>query len=74
MKPGYATRNGVPFSNNATLTEYYDLVKEKSGVEYLILTTTLDDPTYMSHPMWTATHFQETGRRHKLHSVSCDGK
>ena len=74
MKPGYATRNGVPFSNNATLTEYYDLVKEKSGVEYLILTTTLDDPTYMSQPMWTATHFKKQGDATNFTPASCDGK
>jgi len=74
MKPGYATRNGVPFSNNATLTEYYDLVKEKSGVEYLILTSSLDDSTYMSQPMWTATHFKKQADSAGFMPVGCDGK
>ncbi|HET9220354.1 MAG TPA: hypothetical protein VFR18_25465 [Terriglobia bacterium] len=74
MKPGYATRNGIPFSNTAILTEYYDLVKQKSGVEYLILTATLDDPTYMSQPMWTATHFKKQGDATNFTPVSCDGK
>jgi hypothetical protein len=74
MKPGYATRNGVPFSNTATLTEYYDLVKEKSGVEYLILTSSLDDPTYMSQPMWTATHFKKQADASGFTPVGCDGK
>jgi len=74
MKAGYATRNGVPFSNNATLTEYFDLVKEKSGVEYLILTSTLEDPTYMSQPMWTATHFKKQSDATNFTPVSCDGK
>jgi hypothetical protein len=74
MKAGYATRNGVPFSATATLTEYYDLVKEKSGVEYLILTSTLDDPTYFSQPMWTATHFKKQGDAKGFTPVGCDGK
>jgi hypothetical protein len=74
MRAGYVTRNGVPFSNNATLTEYYDLVKEKSGVEYLILTSTLDDPTYMSQPMWTATHFKKQSDAKGFTPVGCDGK
>ena len=74
MKPGYATRNGVPFSNNATLTEYYDLVKEKNGVEYLILTSSLDDSTYMSQPMWTATHFKKQADATGFIPVGCDGK
>lgn len=74
MKAGYVARNGIPFSNTATLTEYYDLVKEKSGVEYLILTSTLDDPTYMSQPMWTATHFKKQGDATGFTPVSCEGK
>jgi hypothetical protein len=74
MKPGYATRNGVPFSNTATLTEYYDLVKQKNGVEYLILTSSLDDPTYMSQPMWTATHFKKQADARGFTPVGCDGK
>jgi hypothetical protein len=32
------------------LTEYFDLVKTKSGVEYLVLTSMLDDPVYLSQP------------------------
>jgi hypothetical protein len=74
MKPGYATRNGVPFSNGATLTEYYDLVKEKNGTEYLVLTSSLDDPTYMSQPMWTATHFKKQADARGFIPVDCDGK
>ena len=74
MKPGYATRNGVPFSSNAILTEYYDLVKEKSGVEYLILTSSLDDSTYMTQPMWTATHFKKQADSAGFVPVGCDGK
>ena len=59
MKPGYATRNGVPYSANATLTEYYDLVKEPNGDQYLVLTSTLDDPAYMTQPMMTAVNFKK---------------
>ena len=74
MKPGYVTRNGVPFSANATLTEYYDLVKTKSGVEYLVLTSMLDDAAYRSQPMWTATHFKKQRDASGFKPVSCTGK
>jgi hypothetical protein len=74
MNPGYVTRNGVPFSANATLTEYYDLVKQKSGVEYLILTSMLDDPANLSQPMWTSTHFKKQGDSVGFIPVGCDGK
>jgi hypothetical protein len=74
MKPGYATANGVPFSGNALLTEYYDLVKERNGVEYLILTAVLDDPTYLSQPMWTSTHFKKQEDAAGFKPVGCEGK
>ena len=73
MKPGYVTRNGVPFSAAATLTEYYDLVKTKSGVEYLVLTSMQDDATYMNQPMWTATHFRKQPDATGFTPVPCAG-
>jgi hypothetical protein len=59
MRQGYLTPNGVPFSESATLTEYYDLVKEKNGTQYLVLTSMLNDAMYLSQPMWTAVHFRK---------------
>ena len=59
LKPGYLRRNGVPVSANAKLTEYYDLVKEANGTIYLVLTSTLEDPTYLTQPMITAAHFRK---------------
>jgi hypothetical protein len=74
MRPGYVTRNGVPYSENATLTEYYDLVKEKNGTQYLVLTSMLDDPAYMSQPMWTAVHFRKQADASGFNPVACGGK
>jgi hypothetical protein len=61
LRAGYLRRNGVPYSANAKLTEYYDLVKEANGTAYLVLTSTLEDPTYLTQPMITATHFRKQG-------------
>ena len=74
MRPGYVTRNGVPYSEHATLTEYYDLVKEKSGTQYLVLTSMLDDPAYMSQPMWTAVHFRKQADAGGWNPAGCGGK
>ena len=59
LRPGYLRRNGVPYSANAKLTEYYDFVREPSGVTYLVLTSTLEDPTYLTQPYITAAHFKK---------------
>jgi hypothetical protein len=74
MRPGYVTRNGVPYSDSATLTEYYDVVKEKNGAQYLVLTAMLDDPAYMSQPMWTAVHFRKQADASGWNPVACGGK
>ena len=49
MRPGYLRKNGVPYSANATLTEYFiKLVDE--GQEYLAVTMIVDDPQYLAQP------------------------
>jgi hypothetical protein len=55
------------------LTEYFDLVKTKSGVEYLVLTSMLDDPVYLSQPMWTSTHFRKQPDATGFKPVACSG-
>ena len=59
LKPGYLSRNGIPYSANATVTEYYDRIDEPSGNTYLVITTTVDDPMYLTQPYLTATHFKK---------------
>ena len=59
MKPGYIRKNGVPYSANAVLTEYFDQIKERNGDTYLIITTTVEDPTYLTMPYYTSTNFRK---------------
>jgi hypothetical protein len=59
MKPGYLRKNGVPYSANAVLTEYFDQVTERNGDVYLIVTTTVEDPTYLTQPYYTSTNFRK---------------
>jgi len=59
LRPGYLRRNGVPYSANAKLTEYYDLIKEANGDTYLVLTSTIEDPMYLTQPWITAVHFKK---------------
>jgi len=47
MRPGYLRKNGVPYSGNAVLTEYFDRF-DRNGVSYLIVTSVVDDPQYLS--------------------------
>jgi len=46
LRAGYLRKNGVPYSADAVLTEYYDLTKNGNDT-LLTVTTIVDDPTYL---------------------------
>jgi hypothetical protein len=50
LKPGYLRKNGVPYSANAVLTEYFLRLVDDDGQEYLAITTMVDDPQYLAQP------------------------
>jgi hypothetical protein len=58
MKPGYLRRNGVPYSASAVITEYFDRFDVPGGDALLVVQTEVLDPTYLSQPFWTSTHFK----------------
>lgn len=74
MKPGYLRRNGVPYSANAVLTEYYDRVTEPSGDSFLIITTTLDDPMYLAQPYLTSTNFKKQADASGWNPTACSAQ
>ena len=59
MLPGYLRTNGVPYSGDAALTEYYDRLRGPNGDEWLVVSTIVDDPQYLSMPFITSTHFKK---------------
>lgn len=58
MKSGYLRPNGVPYSADATITEYFDLLVVPGGDTLLVVASEVVDPTYLSQPFWTSTHFK----------------
>jgi len=59
LRPGYLRKNGVPYSANTVLTEYFSHTKETNGDEWLIVTTVVEDPQYLMQPFITSTHFKK---------------
>ncbi len=59
LKAGYLRKNGVPYSENAGLTEYYDLVKERNGDTLLVVTIVVTDPMYLREPFIISSHFKK---------------
>ena len=46
LRAGYLRKNGVPYSADAVLTEYWDVTKSGNGT-LLTVTQIVDDPTYL---------------------------
>lgn len=58
LRAGYLRKNGVPYSENAVLTEHWDIYKHANGEEYLTITTQVDDPQYLRTPRLVAPVFK----------------
>ena len=58
MKPGYLQKNGVPYSANAVLTEYFSRTVEPNGDSWLILTSIVEDSQYLTGPFIRSTHYK----------------
>ena len=50
MKPGYLRKNGIPYSENAVLTEYLDRFNIPDGGALLLISSEVTDPTYLAAP------------------------
>jgi hypothetical protein len=59
LRTGYLRKNGVPYSEHAQLTEYFDVVQERNGTPWLVVTTVVDDPQYLNQPFITSTQFKK---------------
>ena len=58
LKSGYLRKNGVPYSANAVLTEYFTRTQEPNGDSWLVVTSIVEDPQYLQLPFITSTHFK----------------
>jgi hypothetical protein len=59
MRPGYLRKNGVPYSGNATLEEYFDRFTGPNGDTWLVVTVIVTDPQYLVEPYITNAHFKK---------------
>jgi hypothetical protein len=59
LRPGYLRKNGVPYSANAVLTEYFDIVRERSGAPWMVVTSVVEDPLYLQQPYITSLQFKK---------------
>ena len=59
IRVGYLRKNGIPFSEDAKLTEYLDVVRESSGQEWVVITSIVEDPKYLNEPWVTSINLKK---------------
>lgn len=74
MRPGYLRKNGVPYSANAILTEYYDRLEGPNGDQWLVVTTIVDDPMYVNSPFVTSTNFKKLSDASGWNPTPCSAR
>jgi hypothetical protein len=65
-------KNGVPYSENATVVEYFDLVPPlPNGEVWLVVATTVTDPRYLTEPFLTSSNFKKEPNGSKWNPTPC---
>ena len=71
FKPGYLRKNGVPYSDKASIIEYFDRFNYPNGDQVLLVRTVVEDPHYLQGPFITSTHFKREPSDAKWKATPC---
>jgi hypothetical protein len=71
LLPGWLRKNGVPYSADTKLTEYYDRFTAPNGDDWLVVTTIVEDPQYLNGRFITSSHFRREQDRSKWNPKPC---
>jgi hypothetical protein len=71
LKAGYLRKNGVPYSEDTVMTEYFDRLTAY-GTDWLTVFTIVEDPHYLNQPFITSTHFKREPDRSKWMPTPCE--
>jgi len=58
LLPGYLRKNGIPYSDQTSITEYFDTFTAVDGSEWFTITTVVNDPVYLAFPFVTTTDYK----------------
>src|SRR4030095_17233118 len=71
LRGGGLRRNGVPYSDETTMTEFFDRFKAPDNAEWLVVTTIVNDPKYLAQEFVTSTHFRRESNGSKWDPTPC---
>ncbi len=59
VAPGWLRRNGVPYGENATITEHFTRFTHPEAGDWFVVTTIVEDPQYLTQPFITSSNFKK---------------
>lgn len=73
LLPGLIRKNGLPYSDQASLTEFWKVYQDPvTQIHYLIVTAALRDPQYLTREYYYTATFQKESNGSKWNPTPCD--
>jgi hypothetical protein len=74
LKPGYLRKNGIPYGSATQVEEYFDSFTEANGDTWLVVTSIVTDPEYLSDRFITSSHFKKLAGPTGWRPSDCEAK
>jgi hypothetical protein len=74
LRPGYLRKNGVPYSANAVLTEYFNHRVLPGGETWFTVVAVIEDPENLTGPLVLSTDFKKEADGSKRMPMPCNVK
>ena len=71
LRAGYLRKNGVPYSDDAVVTEAFHRHDEPNGDVYFTVTTIVDDPKYLTQTFITSSSFRRETDQSRWNPTPC---
>jgi hypothetical protein len=71
MSQGWLRRNGVPYSENTVVTEHFTRFTHPEAGDWFVVTTIVEDPTYLTQPFITSSNFRKEPNDAKFSPSPC---
>jgi hypothetical protein len=72
LLPGYLRPNGVPYSERTVVKEFFDTFTLPDGGTWLIATTVVNDPQYLTQEFVLSSQFKKDSETSKWNPRPCD--
>jgi hypothetical protein len=74
LRAGYLRKNGVPYSANTTMTEYYHRMTAPNGDVWLTIVAEITDPENLREPFVQSTHFKRLAPNATFKPEACEAR